>query len=347
MKISKKPIKGLEHTPYYKFNLTNENGIEVEFLNLGCVITKILMPDRLGKKENIVLGFKDYEDYLNNSPYLGVVVGRVAGRIGQSKFSLDKKEYIVTKNEGNNHLHGGKSGFSHVCWNDEVYEKENEVGVVFTYLSKDGEEGYPGNLSATVRYALTSDNRFTISYEGFSDKQTIYSPTNHTYFNLSGNLKRDILKQKLKMPADWYLPLSEDFLPSSNKEAVDMTEFDFREGRILKDGIESSHPQISLANGYDHFYILNKKIPEFFLLDVESGRKMSVATDSQGLVLYTGNHLSSNLELDGGKGKSYLGVCLETQSLPVGLDLGEPSNAYVKENDSYYSFTEYRFSIVD
>lgn len=333
----------------YEYTLKNNNGIEITCLNYGCVISRILTPDKEQNFENIVLGFENTEDYEINAPYFGAVVGRVAGRIKNAKFELEGKEFILEKNNNGNHLHGGLKGFSHVVWESTIIENEEEVGVQFSYISPDGEEGYPGTVDIKVTYTLNNNNEFLISYEANSDKTTLLNLTNHTYFNLSGNVKRDISQHELKIDSDSFLELNEQILPTGELLDVTGTVFDFREGRKIKEGLLSNHVQNKLAgNGYDHPFLLKSHHNhEIILRDEESGRKVVIETDEPGVVLYTGNHLTEGVNINGGKLRKYLGLCLETQGLPDAIHHTHFPSYILKHDQLFTSKTMYTFGVIN
>jgi aldose 1-epimerase len=348
MKVLQQQFDELDGNIVYSFTLKNNKGFEVTCLNYGCIITKILMPDASGKIENIVLGFDTVEEYLNNSPYFGAVVGRVAGRIKNGEFELDGKTYQVTKNEKNNHLHGGVKGFSHVIWNTNIIEEENLAGVEFYFTSADGEEGYPGKLDMKVVYTIDDDNQLKITYQGQSDQTTLLNVTNHTYFNLSGDLKRDILNHTLKIKSDRFLELDEALLPTGEILDTDNTPFDFRHGRPIEDGVHSQHVQNHIAGqGYDHPFLLNENHnQEIVLNDEESGREVMIETDEPCVVLYTSNQLGDDFTIRDVSSRRYLGLCLETQGLPDAIHHPHFPSCVLKEGETYHSETKYAFRAV-
>lgn len=345
MKIVDKLVRHFQGEPVVEYSLVNDSGMSVSCLNYGCVITKIIVPDRYGNFENVVIGFDQFEDYLDFSPYFGAVVGRVAGRIKDARFELDGKEYILAENEFPNHLHGGRKGFSSVVWKTEKIEKVNAVGIKFFYHSPDGEEGYPGNLDTHVTYLLNNKNELTISYEGKTDQKTLVNLTNHSYFNLSGNLKRDCTEHILQLESDRFLELGEALIPTGKMIAVKKTPFDFRHGRRLITGMNSVHPQNALAgNGYDHPFVFTKEGENTIVLtDEQSGRTLMVTTDQPCVVVYTSNQLDGPFSIAGVRARNYLGVCLETQGLPDAIHHPEFPPVILNPEDVYYSTTKYRF----
>lgn len=331
----------------YEYTMKNANGIEISCLNYGCTITKMITPNRCGIYENIVLGFETLEQYQKNSMFAGAVVGRVAGRIAGARFELAGKEYTVTMNDGANHLHGGKEALHQVVWDVEILDNAEETMIIFSYTSLDGTGGYPGNLSMKVTYTLTNQNELIISYCGQSDKTTLCNPTNHTYFNLSGNFQEDISQHTLKIDSSKFVELTEQLIPTGNLLDVKNTVFDFRAGRKIIDGINSAHSQNIIAGkGYDHPFVLDSNYKrEIVLQDEKSGRTVSIETDAVGVVLYTGNYIPSNYDMYGIKSRPYLGLCLETQGLPDAIHhLNFPS--CILEKDQFFStVTKYTFSV--
>ncbi|CAH2715829.1 Aldose 1-epimerase [Neobacillus rhizosphaerae] len=328
-----------------EYTLVNDSGMTVSCLNYGCVITKIIVPDRAGTFENVVLGFEGFDEYLQWSPYFGAVVGRVAGRIKGASFELDGKEYRLAANEAPTHLHGGEKGFSSVIWRTEKLEEDNAVGVKFFYHSLDGEEGYPGHLDTIVTYLLTNENELSMIFEGKTDQKTLVNLTNHSYFNLSGNLKRDCSEHKLQLDSDRFLELGPDFIPTGKMSDPTNTPFDFQRARRLKDGINSSHSQNELVgHGYDHPLIFTKKGENTIVLsDEESGRMLEVTTNQPCVVLYTSNQLEGPFSISGVPARNYLGVCLETQGLPDAIHHSAFPTVILNPEEVYYSTTKYRF----
>lgn len=346
MKIEERLFDRYDGEQVIEYSLVNDSGMTVSCLNYGCVITKILVPDRNDTFENVVLGFDNFDDYLNWSPYIGAVVGRVAGRIKCARFELDGVEYQLKDNESPNHLHGGEKGFSLVVWQAETIEEEHAVGLKFFYHSPNGEEGYPGNLETTVTYLLTHENELSVTFESRTDQNTLVNLTSHSYFNLSGNLKRDCTEHILQLESDSFLELATDLIPTGKMLKAANTPFDFSQGRKLKEGIESRHPQnVLVGNGYDHPLVFSKKGEnQIVLSDEESGRTLEVTTNQPSVVLYTSNQLEGPFSIAGVKARNYLGVCLETQGLPDAIHHPLFPSIILGPGELYYSITKYRFS---
>ncbi|MGX6444440.1 aldose epimerase family protein [Neobacillus sp. K501] len=345
MRVIQKKFVELAGQTVTAYTLVNDHGMEVTTIDYGCTITKILVPDRNGVIENVVLGFDTLEEYQQYSPYFGAICGRHAGRIANAEFTLDGTTYQLAKNNGGNHLHGGLQGFDKVVWNTVVVEEKDSIHLEFSYLSKDGEEGYPGNLEMKVTYTLNNENELVIDYEGVSDQATVLNVTNHSYFNLSGNLKRDILQHTLTLKSDCFLELNEELIPTGEILPVEGTEFDFRTGRKIVGGTETTNPQnVLVGNGYDHPFLLaengNKEIQ---LYDEKSGRRLIIETDQPGVVLYTGNMLGEDFSIRGVQARKHLGLCLETQGPPDSLNHPHFPSAVLEKGEKYKAVTKYRF----
>lgn len=323
-----------------EFTLKNKHGMEVSFLNYGCIITKVVVPDRNGNFENVVLGFERAEDYKENPWYLGAAIGRFAGRIGGSEFELNGRTYQLEKNDGENHLHGGQTGFSQVVWQSE----QVDGGVRFTHKSLDGEGGYPGTVQVSTTYTLNDENEFMIQYEAVSDQTTLLNMTNHTYFNLSGNIKRDIASHILQINSSRYAELNDQLLPTGTLVDVTDTAFDFRKGQKIQTGIESDDPQNRLAGGgYDHPFELEEN-GQILLMDEESGRMLEMKTDQDCVVLYTGTQITEGIKLNGAYSRKYLGLCLETQGFPDSIHHPHFPQNTLEAGQAYTASTVYRFS---
>lgn len=329
------------------YTITNDLGMSVSCLNYGCIITDILTPDHSGKLENIVLGFTEIEDYIEHGPYFGAMVGRVAGRIKDGQFELDGTVYNLAENEGNNHLHGGKKAFHNVIWDASIFQDEDKAGIEFTYISVDGEEGYPGNVKMTVKYMLNNENQLTISVEGITDQNTLLNVTNHSYFNLSGEVKRDVLAHELTLKSDQFVQLNEDLLPTGRFLDVTDTPFDFRMGRKIVDGTVSNDEQNVIAGrGYDHPFLLTKNNDkEIELYDVESGRHLIVETNQPSVVIYTSNQLAGDYKIGEVQARNYLGICLETQGLPDAIHHPQFPPIVLKKEEVYNWVTTYTFGV--
>ncbi|WP_067842209.1 aldose epimerase family protein [Amphibacillus sediminis] len=347
MQTSSNPIKGVG-TDWTEYSLINDHGMTVKFLNYGGIITTITAPDRDNHFENVVIGFDNYQDYLNNENYFGALIGRVAGRIQQGHFMLNGQSCQLPKNEGENHLHGGPAGLDKVVWQVELFDTATSAGAILSHTSNDGEGGYPGTVKLKVCYRLTNDNQFMIDYEAVSDQDTVLTLTNHSYFNLSGDLKDNILNHEVKMDSSQFVELDHDLIPTGKILSVTNTVFDFRNGRKIVDGVDSTDQQnIYAKNGYDHFFIFDHQNEEQVVVtEPISGRMLTVKTDQPGMVMYTSNGLDHTLALKERQSEKYLGVCLETQSSPASLEhTGFPS-IYLPADELYRQSTTFSFKTI-
>lgn len=323
--------------------LTNTHGMIAKVMTYGAILTELHAADRSGRFADIVLGFEDLAGYLRGHPYFGAVIGRVANRIARGKFKLDGIEYKLATNDGLNHLHGGLKGFDKVLWQAELAESGNGSGVKFSYLSHDGEEGYPGNLSVAVTYVLTEDNELRIEYVASSDKATPVNLTNHSYFNLAGAEHTDILEHELSLAADHFTPVDDELTPTGEIRPVKDTPLDFRKSRSIGARIRE------LPGGYDHNFVLNRSgkglASAACVYEPTTGRSMEILTTEPGIQFYSGNFLDGSLK--GKKGVVYgehQGFCLETQHFPDSVNHPNFPTTILRPGETYTQTTIHRFS---
>jgi aldose 1-epimerase len=332
-----------------EYTLTNANKVEVKVITYGGVITSLKVPDRHGVLTNVVLGFDKLEDYLTKSPYFGCITGRFGNRIAKAKFTLDGKEYTLATNDGPNTLHGGKAGFDKRVWAAKQVNTEAGAGIELTYVSPDGEEGYPGNLSTTVIYTLTDDNELRIDYLATTDKPTVVNLTNHSYFNLAGNGSGTIYDHILMINADRYTPVDSTLIPTGELAPVGGTPLDFRLPKRIGAGIRSGHPQMVLGRGYDHNFVLNRADHTSLslaarLYDPGSGRIMETWTTEPAVQLYTANFVDGTLVgSSGGMYRQGDGLCLETQHYPDSPNRPEFPSTVLRPGEHYESTTVFKF----
>ncbi len=334
-----------------KYTLSNANGMQVDIITYGGIITALYVPNNEGISENVVLNLASLDQYLTINPFFGVLVGRYGNRIAKGKFSLDGIEYTLAKNNGENHLHGGLKGFDKVVWTACKELGENSAAIKLTYLSKDMEEGYPGNLNAVVTYTLDNDNNLGIKYEASTDKKTIVNLTQHAYFNLSGDFSRTILDHEVSINADAYLPVDEALIPEGNLADVSDTPFDFRQPKTIGQDIDKQeNEQIKRGKGYDHCWALNNQNDGVRLAATayhpESGRLMEVYTDEPGMQLYTGNFLNGSVPRpEGGTYARRTGLCFETQHYPDSPNRPDFPSVVLNPGEKYSSNTLFKFSV--
>ena len=331
------------------YTLVNSNGVKAEIMTYGGILVSLDVPDKNGKLGDVVLGYDNLAGYIKETPYFGALVGRYGNRIDKGKFTLEGKEYTLAVNDGENHLHGGLKGFDKVVWKGEAVEGDDGVGVKLTYLSKDGEEGYPGNLNCTVVYTLTNDDEFKIKYSATTDKATVLNLTHHSYFNLTG-CKRDILDHEMMLNADKLTPVDEGLIPTGELQPVKGTVMDFTKATAIGARIDSSYEQIKFGGGYDHNWVLNKSSDGMTLAarvyEPTTGRVMEVFTTEPAIQFYSGNFLDGTIKGKGGKVyKHRYGFCLETQHFPDSPNKPEFPSVVLKPGQNYSHKTIYKFSI--
>ncbi len=332
------------------YTLTNANGIIVKISDLGGVITEIHTPDRDGHLADVCLGFDDAAAYLGESHYLGALIGRYGNRIANGRFTLDGETYQLNVNNGVNHLHGGLDGFHRRMWEAETFATPKSAGLILSYLSPDGEQGYPGNLEVTAIYELRNNNELRIAFHAITDKATPVNLTNHAYFNLAG--KGDILSHELTIAADAYTPVDSGLIPTGELPAVAGTPFDFRTPHAIGARIDEDDEQLRHGAGYDHNFVLNKSAPGALELaarvrDPSSGRVLEVLTQEPGVQFYSGNFLHDGM---GGKGRIYShrsGFCLEPQHYPDSPNRPEFPSTILRPGEEYTTVMSYRFSVED
>lgn len=343
MKMQEKKFGSINGQVVKAYTISNAAGMSVTLLEYGCIIQEINVMDTNGVVENVVLGYETLENYQQDEAFLGAVIGRVGGRIKGAEITIDGETHQLPKNDGNNHIHGGTNGFHRKVWQSRAEISEAQASVMFSYTSKHGEEGYPGNLEVEVAYTLNEQNELTVSYHAVSDRKTISNLTNHSYFNLSGDLKRSALEHELMMDSDSFVELDQFLLPTGEILPVDNSVFDFRSGRRVSDGIQSGHSQIeTVGRGYDHPFLLNAgSAPQIVLMDLESGRKMEVTTDRPAVIFFSGNNLDGDIILQNGrKSEKHLGLCFETQIAPGNLD------TVIEAGEQYRAVTKFKFGII-
>jgi aldose 1-epimerase len=327
-------------TPVHIYTLTNRAGLTARITNYGGRVTQLRVPDRTGRLDDIVLGFDNLAQYLAGDPYFGALVGRVANRIDGARFTLNGREYQLAANNGPNALHGGKVGFDKRVWRAEPLAA-SEPALRLTYLSADGEEGYPGNLTVSVVYTLTDANELRIEYSAATDAPTLINLTNHSYFNLAGAGQGHILDHVLTVAADQYTPSRADHVPTGEIRPVAGTPYDFTSAHAVGARIAQT------SGGYDTNFVLNGGGAAMALAarveEPGTGRVMEVHTDQPGMQFYTGNFLDGSLTGIGGTYPQYSGLCLETQHFPDSVHRPNFPSTILQPGNTWRSTTTYRF----
>jgi aldose 1-epimerase len=334
------------------WDLKNANGMTLKVTNVGGSIVSLLVPNKNGDLVDVALGFDSLARYTKDHPFFGSLVGRYANRIANAKFTLDGKEYQLAANNGKNSLHGGPGGFHKVIWAGEPFTSNGSEALLLTYLSKDGEEGYPGNLNVKVTYTLTDQNEVVIDYEATTDKPTMINLTNHSYFNLAGAGNGDILNHQMEIFADKFTPVDEGLIPTGELRNVAGTPFDFLSKHAIGERInKNDDEQIKIGKGYDHNYVLNKPKPDSLTLAARvtergSGIVMEVFTTEPGVQFYTGNFLNGSVSGKGGKVHGYRSAfCLETQHFPDSPNQPKFPSTVLRPGETYKSRTIYKFKV--
>ncbi|HEX2957410.1 MAG TPA: aldose epimerase family protein [Chitinispirillaceae bacterium] len=352
LKVEKGPFGTVDGKAVELYTLTNNKGMEMKVTNYGCIVTSLKVPDKAGKAGDVVLGYGNVDSYVKNqgNPYFGAAIGRYGNRIGGAKFTLEGKEYQIGKNDGPNHLHGGMKGYDKVVWDAKEINGKNSVSVEFSYISKDGEEGFPGTLTIKITYSINDKNEFKIDYSATTDKKTICNLTHHSYFNLAGEGTSDILGHELMIKASKYTPIDSTLITTGELAPVTGTPFDFLKSTAVGSRIGVENIQLKYGSGYDHNWVLDRPAKSKDMLlaatiaEPKSGRYMDVLTTEPGLQFYSGNFLDGTIT-----GKSGLvykhrsGFCLESQHFPDSPNKPEFPSTVLKPGETYKTSTVYKF----
>lgn len=331
------------------YRLENSQGMVVSFIALGGIITAIEVPDRAGNPANVVLGLPQLEDYRNQRVYFGCITGRYANRIANASFALDGRTYQLAATDGTSSVHGGRRGFDKAEWQ---VSQDGSAGALLRHQSPDLDEGYPGTLDVSVRYSLSELNELRFDYHAVTDKPTVVNLTNHSYFNLKGAGKTDILTHRLQVNANRYTPADSILIPTGRIASVEGTPFDFRKPRPIGERIATPHPQILAGKGYDLNYVIDREVPGTLVLAARlsepvSGRIMDVETTEPGLQVYTGNLLDGTIEGHSGQFyRQYAGICLETHHYPDSPNQPSFPSVVLRPGETYRSTTIYRFGVM-
>jgi aldose 1-epimerase len=330
------------------YTLRNASGMQATIINYGGVVVSLNVPGGPDAPVDVVSGCPDLDGYLTESPHFGAIIGRYGNRIARATFSLNGIRYLLAKNNGDNSLHGGRKGFDKVLWDARDASAGGVHSLELTYLSKDGEEGFPGNLAAKVTYTVTPDNEFRIDYHAVTDQDTVVNLTNHSYFNLAGQGNGDVLGHEVMIDADRFTPVDAGLIPTGQLQPVAGTVFDFRKPVAIGSRIATDDEQLKLGAGYDHNFVLNHDQGSLGLAamvsEPRSGRVLEVLTTEPGVQFYTGNHLRASVR--GKAGKTYqprFAFCLETQHFPDSPNQSAFPSTVLKPGEEFSSTTVYRF----
>ena len=350
MKIDKiqfgKTIDGIDVEQYI---MSNNKGMEISIIDYGGIITSWTAADKKGDYKDIVLGFNTLAEYEAETPYFGALIGRYSNRIAEGKFNLEGQEYTLAVNNGVNHIHGGLKGFDKVVWDAKTILNDSTVSLELSYLSKDMEEGYPGNLKAKVTYTLNNEDELSVFYEATTDKPTIVNLTQHSYFNLTADFNQDILGHEIVINANSYLPVDDTLIPTGEFREVNKTPFDFRKSKAIGKQINDENAQLEIGNGYDHCWVLNDQDKGLRFVasayEAVSGRLLEVYSDKPGIQFYTGNFLDGTLPTKSkGTYQIRTGFCLETQHYPNSPNQDNFPSVILNPGNKYKSKTVFRLS---
>jgi len=336
-------------TPVDLYTLANTQGLTVKITNYGATVVSLEVPDRDGNPGDVTLGYDSLEDYISGPCYFGCIAGRYANRIGGGRFRLNDTEYILAQNDGQNHLHGGIQGFDKAVWQAREIENDDGLGLNLSYLSRDGEEGYPGNLSVTVVYTATDKNELRIEFNAAADKPTIVNLTHHSYFNLAGAGAGDTLGHELMINADRFTPVDRTLIPTGELKSVKGTPLDFTRPTVIGARLDSGDEQLQIAGGYDHNWVLNKDAAGPCLaaraFERDSGRTLEVYTTQPGLQFYSGNFMENQIAAKAGQIYNHRGgFCLETQHFPDSPNRPEFPSTVLDPGSTYEHTTIYKFA---
>ncbi len=330
--------------------LANHNGVEAAITNYGGILVSLKVPDRTGAPGDIVLGYDTLDGYIKQSPYFGAIVGRYGNRIAKGRFALNGKEYSLALNDGENSLHGGLKGFDKVMWSARDVSTSQAPALELTYVSKDGEEGYPGTLTSKVTYTLTDANELRIDYAATTDKDTVLNLTNHSYFNLAGEGSGDVLAHEVMLAAGKFTPVNATLIPTGELKDVKGTPFDFTTPTAIGARVNEKDEQLIRGRGYDHNWVLDSGGGSLALAarvyEPKSGRVLEVLTDQPGIQFYIGNFLDGSIKGKGGKvyGHRY-GFCLETQHFPDSPNQPAFPSTVLRPGQTLREVTVHKFAV--
>jgi aldose 1-epimerase len=345
--VQSQPFGSVDGRAITLYTLTNAHGMEVRAMNYGGIIVSVRVPDRNGQFADVVLGHETLDGYRPNPPFFGAIVGRYANRIANGTFKLDGETYNLPKNDGPNTLHGGDKGFDKAVWDGEPLK--GRTGVAFSYFSKNGEEGFPGNLRVKVTYTLTSANSLEIDYEATTDKATPINLSQHSYFNLKGEGDGDILDHEIMINADRFTPVDRNLIPTGELRPVKGTPLDFTKPMKIGARIDDNYDQLVLAHGYDHNFVINREGGGLVLAarvyEPTTGRTLEVSTTQPGVQFYTGNFLDGTITgKQGHVYKKHYGFCLETQHFPDSPNHPSFPSTILRPGETFHQKTVFKFS---
>lgn len=347
MKINKDVFGFLDGQEVIEYTIQNSHDLSLSVISYGGIITKINMPDRNGKIEGVTINVDNLDEIVTNRPFHGALIGPVTGRISNGHYSEGDKKIQLDQNEGKNTLHSGENGFDNRLWTVETDEEDDKITLILTSEFKDGEGGFPGNVDVTVYYSLNEAGEVTIRYEAKTDKTTLFNPTNHVYFNLSGNNIEPIYHHEFALASDYYAVLDEHNLPTGELKNVEQTTFDFREAKTLNSLLETTDEQITSREGLDHPFLLKQDELKdaATLYHPASGRLLEMSTNSHAVVVYTHNHEQKTADNTATLFGKHSGIALETSALPDAVNHENFGSIWLEPNNPFSAETTYKFSL--
>lgn len=346
MDVTKKVYGYLEGQEVREYTLTNSQGVSLSALSYGAIVTQIITPDKDGKQANITLNVDSLSDMVDHRPFYGAVIGRVAGRIAEGQYSIDGQTYSLPQNEGKSTLHGGFEGLDRKIWAVQTMQDEEAASLIFEYTSPEGESGFTGTVKIQVTYTLTEANEWIIDYRATTDKPTLFNPTNHVYFNLTGDVRTSILDHELQLNSPYFVPLNDQNIPLGEWVKSQGTPFDFSQSKPLKEAVGSDDEQIKARSGLDHPFVLDSADhgQQGKLFDPVSGRTVTFTTDRNSVVIFTHNAEVDDFTLFNEPVRQYAGIALETQTLPDAVNQEGFGDTVIRPGQDFTSRTLYSFS---
>lgn len=349
MELKKSKFGKINNVEISEYTLTNYNGLSLSVITYGAIITKIQLPDKQGEIRNITVNVSTLEEIIKSRPFHGAVVGPVAGRISNAEYVESDVKVKLTQNEFKNNLHSGENGLDTKIWTADFNKEDDNLSLILKTILLDGEDGFPGEREVTVTYTLNEENEIRINYQAKTTKKTIFSPTNHVYFNLNGKPSEKIYNHELFINSDYYAVLDEENLPTGELKSVEDTDFDFRKLKNIKNNLNSEEKQIADRGGLDHPFLLKKDAdkPAAILSNLKSGTKIEMFTDCDAVVVYTHNHEHQPVVKNEDVLLKHYGIALETSALPDAVNHDNFGSVWLHPHEEFNSTTTFKFSLID
>lgn len=347
MQLEKETFGTYQNEDVFEYTLTNSNDVSLSVLTYGAIISKLMMPDKNGRVENITMNVKSLDEMIESRPFHGAIIGRVSGRIANGEYMDGSTKITLDQNEGNNTLHGGNTGIDQHLWTAETKKHPDQASLILTTVSPDGEGGFPGEVTVTVTYTLTEKNEIKLQYEASTNERTLFNPTNHVYFNLNENYHEPIYNHEIQVNSDKFAVLDDDNIPTGELKDVNKTDFDMRRMTTIEDVVKSHDKQIVDRNGLDHPFVLikEKDVPEAVLKEKESGRKLTMKTDADAVVIFTHNEVEETAKENEEDLPVHGGITLETCALPDAVNQENFGSIWLEPGEEFTSETSFTLSV--